>query len=85
MRMKTDAHRRAVAVMPGAVIFELAVPCDVFGIPWPEFVDPWDGFTLCTAGPGTVIAGRFETTTPFGLDELTAAETVIVPACTNHA
>ena len=26
---------------PGAVIFELAVSCEVFAIPGPEYVDPW--------------------------------------------
>ena len=83
MRMKTDAHRRAVAVMPGAVIFELAVPCEAFAIPRPEFVDRWCEVTLCVSAPGTVIVGGFAATTPFGLDELTAADTAIVPACTN--
>ena len=83
MRKKTDAHRIAVAVMPGAPIFELAVPCEVFGIPRPELADPWYDFKLCATEPGTVIAGGFATTTPFGLDDLAAADTVIVPACTN--
>ena len=72
-------------MIPGAAIFELAVPCEAFAIPRPEFVDRWREVTLCVSAPGTVIAAGFATTTPFGLDELTAAETVIVPACTNHA
>ena len=28
-------------MLQGAVIFELAVPCEVFAIPGPEYVDPW--------------------------------------------
>lgn len=81
MRKKTDTHRIGVAVMPGAPIFELAVPCEVFGIPRPELIDPWYAFQLCATEPGTVVAGGFAATTPFGLDELARADTVIVPAC----
>lgn len=83
MRNKTDTHRVAVAVMPGAPMFELAVPCEVFGIPRPELVDPWYEFQLCTTKPGATIASGFTTTTPFGMRELANADTVIVPACTN--
>ena len=86
MRKKSDAHVVAVAVMPGAPIFELAVPCEVFGTPRPDLVDPWYEFQLCATRPGAVIAGGFASTSPFGLDDLAAADTVIIPACTNvHA
>jgi len=69
--------------MPGAPIFELAVPCEVFGIPRLDLVDPWYDFMLCALAPGTVVAGGFEAKTPYGLDELAAADTVIIPACIN--
>jgi AraC family transcriptional regulator, transcriptional activator FtrA len=86
MRKKTDIHRVAVAVLPDAPIFELAVPCEVFGVARPELVDPWYEFRLCATEPGAVTAGGFATTTPFGLADLVTADTVIVPACTNvHA
>ena len=65
--------------MPGAAICELAVPCEVFAIPRPEYVDPWWDVTLCASAPCTVIAGVFATTKPFGVDELAAADTAIVP------
>ncbi|GLY85197.1 GlxA family transcriptional regulator [Actinoallomurus iriomotensis] len=83
MRKRTDAHRVAVAVMPGAPIFELAVPCEVFGISRPELADPWYEFRLCATEPGATIAGGFTSTSPCGLDDLAAADTVIVPACAN--
>ncbi|GLY64872.1 AraC family transcriptional regulator [Amycolatopsis taiwanensis] len=83
MRKKSDTHRVAVAVLPGAPIFELAVPCEVFGIPRPELADPWYEFQLCATEAGATIAGGFTATTPFGLDDLAAADTVIVPACRN--
>ncbi|MBR7833384.1 helix-turn-helix domain-containing protein [Actinospica durhamensis] len=83
MRKKTDAHRVAVAVMPGTPIFELAVPCEVFGIARPELADPWYEFRLCAPEPGTTVAGGFTATASFGLEELVEADTVIVPACTS--
>lgn len=83
MRKKTDICRVAVAVMPGAPIFELAVPCEVFGIPRPELADPWYEYQLCATEPGAVVACGFACTAPFGLKELAAADTVIVPACSN--
>ncbi|MBP2217061.1 helix-turn-helix domain-containing protein [Arthrobacter sp. CAN_C5] len=86
MRNRTDMHQVAVAVMPGAPIFELAVPCEIFGIPRPELDGSWYDFQLCATEPGATIAGGFASTTPFGLDELVQADTVIVPACSDiHA
>jgi len=83
MRKKTDIHVVALAALPGAPIFEVAVPCEVFGVPRPELVDPWYGFRVCATQPGAAIAGGFATTTSHGLDDLVTADTVIVPACTN--
>lgn len=83
MRNKTDMHRVALAVMPGAPIFELAVPCEVFGIARPELSDPWYEFKVCAGVPKTRIAGGFVTETEATLDDLVRADTVIIPACTN--
>ena len=86
MRKKTDTHRVAVAVMVGAPVFELAVACEVFGIPRPELANPWYEFQLCATEPGASIASGFTTTTRFGMNDLANADTVIIPACTNvHA
>jgi AraC family transcriptional regulator, transcriptional activator FtrA len=74
-------HVVAVAVLPEAPIFELAVPCEVFGIDRPDLVDPWYELRLCTVGPGrTRVAAGFEVDSPHGLEALAAADTVIVPA-----
>jgi AraC family transcriptional activator FtrA len=86
VRNKTDVHRVALAVMPGAPIFEVAVPCEVFGIARPELADPWYEFQVCATEPGVTIAAGFLATTGSGLDDLVTADTVIVPACTDlHA
>jgi AraC family transcriptional activator FtrA len=83
MRNKTDIHRVALAVMPGAPIFELAVPCEVFGVARPELSDPWYGFEVCTTVPDAVVAGGFVAGGASTLDDLVTADTVIVPACVN--
>lgn len=81
MRKNSDAHRVAVAAMPGAPLFELAVPCEVFGVPRLDLVDPWYELQICATQPGAAVAGGFVPTAGFSLDDLVEAETVIVPAC----
>ena len=76
-------HTVAVAVTPHAPIFELAVPCEVFGISRPELMDPWYGFRLCARDPETPVAAGFRVATTCGLEGLMGAGTVIVPACAN--
>jgi AraC family transcriptional regulator, transcriptional activator FtrA len=75
-------HVVAVAVLAGAPIFELAVPCEVFGVDRPELADPWYELRLCAVEPGrTPVAAGFWVETEHGLEALAAADTVIVPAC----
>jgi AraC family transcriptional regulator, transcriptional activator FtrA len=75
-------HVVAVVVTPGAPIFELAVPCEVFGIDRPELADPWYELRLCTVEPGrTRVAAGFEVDPGHGLEVLAEADTIIVPAC----
>src|SRR2546430_14977477 len=69
----------ALAVTPDVPIFEVAIPCEVFGLARPDWVDPWSSFTVCA--PGDVPVGSwFRTDTSHGLAELASADTVIVPA-----
>lgn len=70
----------ALAVTPGVPVFEVAIPCEVFGLGRPEWMDPWYDFTVC-APAGARFGGWFRADTAHGLDELVAADTVIVPAC----
>lgn len=84
MRKRPDIpHRVALGVMSDAPIFELAVPCEVFGIARPELSDPWYEFVVCAAEPKTAVAAGFGTLSAGPLDDLVAADTVIIPACTN--
>jgi AraC family transcriptional activator FtrA len=79
MRTITDMPSIALAVTADVPIFEVAIPCEVFGLARPDWVDPWYEFRVCA--PADVSVGSwFRTDTPHGLDSLAAADTVIVPA-----
>ncbi|GAA4902874.1 helix-turn-helix domain-containing protein [Stackebrandtia albiflava] len=71
-----------MVITPGAPIFELAVPCEVFGVARPDLAADWYEFVMCAAEPGTTVAGGFVAGEVRDLAELSTADTVIVPACT---
>jgi len=80
MRTVTDMPSVALAVTLGVPVFEVAAPCEVFGLARADWVDPWYDFMVCA--PADVrFGGWFRADTPHGLDELALADTVIVPAC----
>nr|WP_245725003.1 helix-turn-helix domain-containing protein [Micromonospora citrea] len=69
--------------LPSWDLYELAIPCTVFGKPQPDLVDPWYELRLCGMDPGPAdrpaesgIAMRCR----YGLDDLVGADTVIVPS-----
>lgn len=76
-------HRVVVPVLEGLPLFELAVPCEVFGRDRSDLHQDWYEFRLCSAQPGSEVSimhgavlspGR-------GPEELDAADTIVVPAC----
>jgi transcriptional regulator GlxA family with amidase domain len=75
-------HRIAIPVTPDIPLFELAVPCEVFG-PRDDFPVPWwYDVRLCAVQDGPVrTSGRLLFDSALGLDELIQADTVIVTAC----
>ncbi|MEU9580389.1 GlxA family transcriptional regulator [Streptomyces chilikensis] len=78
-------HVVAVAVTDGAATFELAVPCEVFGIDRSDLVDPWYELRLCAAEPGPLrTPSGLTLSTPYGLDDLVEADTVVVAACSRR-
>ena len=75
-------HTVATVVGPYVAMFETAVPCEVFGLDRSDLADPWYRHILCAATSrpmrtpeGCTIA------TPYGLDDVAGADTVVVPAC----
>ncbi|MFD7665879.1 GlxA family transcriptional regulator [Streptomyces sp. NPDC059788] len=75
-------HVVAIAVTDATPTFELAVPCEVFGIDRSDIADPWYELRLCAAEPAplrTPAGLRIEA--PYDMDDLLEADTVIVAAC----
>lgn len=70
--------------VPSWDLYELSIPCTVFGKPQSDLADPWYDLRLCGTGTphaddppaDTALALR----TRYGLDDLAGADTVIVPS-----
>jgi AraC family transcriptional activator FtrA len=79
-------HTIAVYAFDGMAPFELGVVVEVFGLARPELTGllaaPWYDVKVCADEPGTPLnaVGGFSLTARHGLDELAAADTVIVVA-----
>jgi AraC family transcriptional activator FtrA len=73
-------HNVAAVIDEGALTFDFAIPCEVFGLDRSDIVDPWYEFMLVAAGKR-----RIRTQTGFvveathGLAALARADTIIVP------
>lgn len=81
MRKNHANHRVAVVLTPGAPLFEVAVPCEVFGAARPGLVDPPYELVLCATEPGLTVASGFLATGAGTLQDAADADTLIVPAC----
>ena len=74
-------HTVAVVLVDGGSAFETAVAVEVFGLDRRDIVDPWYRFLPCAADePPLRIVGGFSVDTPWRLEHLRAADTVIMPA-----
>jgi transcriptional regulator GlxA family with amidase domain len=74
-------HIIGLVVTDGAPVFELAVPCEVFGVDRSDLADPWYDLRLCAAGTGPLrTTSGLRIDTAYGLDELVRADTVVVAA-----
>src|SRR4029450_8533226 len=70
----------AAVIDQGALTLDLAIPCEVFGLDRSDIVDPWYEFRLVAAGETPVRTQTgFTIHTPYGLSELSRAETIVVP------
>ena len=78
-------HTVAALAANGAGVFELAVPCEVFGLDRSYLVDPWYEFKVCAPAkkPGIVSTNSgFSFYAEHGLDAVVTADTVVV--CAGH-
>ena len=73
-------HTVAAVIDQGALTFDLAIPCEVFGFDRSDIVSPWYEFFVAAAGKTPVRTQTgFDLHTPYGLDDLARADTIIVP------
>ena len=80
--MRRRRPRVATVLSNDVHIFEMAVPCEVFGIDRSELASPWYEHRLCAVEPGPVrIADADLVVEPrFGLSTLRWADTIVIPA-----
>jgi|SRR3954447_2809284 AraC family transcriptional activator FtrA len=70
----------AAVIDQGALTFDMAIPCEVFGLDRSDIAAPWYEFLLASAGDRRVVtATGFPIEVPHGLEALDRADTVIVP------
>jgi AraC family transcriptional activator FtrA len=70
----------AAVVDQGALTFDFAIPCEVFGLDRSDIVDPWYEFLVVGAGDRRVRTQTgFVMEAPHGLEALERADTIVVP------
>ena len=78
-------HRVVVPVPLGTPVFELAVPCEVFGVDRSDVVADWYDFRLCPVGPAPVALPHGLVLTGGGtLDDVAAAGLLDGRRATTH-
>src|SRR5437667_1458073 len=79
--MAAKRHLVAAVVSGEVAPFELAVACEVFGIDRSDLGVPWYRFMVCAAEPPPLrTSSGFTIDTPYGIDDLRRADTIVVPA-----
>ncbi|MFC9660734.1 GlxA family transcriptional regulator [Nocardia sp. NPDC127606] len=74
---------RSVSVLAydGMTAFETGIVIEVFGLTWSDIEQPWYELKICTETPDPVrVIGGAAMTSPYGLAEFAAADTVVVPS-----
>jgi transcriptional regulator GlxA family with amidase domain len=73
-------HTVAAVVEQGALTFDFAIPCEVFGIDRSDIAAPWYEFLVVAAGERRIRTQTgFVLEAPHGLRALARADTIVVP------
>jgi transcriptional regulator GlxA family with amidase domain len=73
-------HTVVAVATHGVLTFDLAVPCEVFGWDRSYLGVEWYDFKVCAADPPPLrTCTGFTIDTPYGLDDVADADTIIVP------
>ncbi|MDO3647690.1 helix-turn-helix domain-containing protein [Nocardia mangyaensis] len=71
----------SVLAYDGMTSFETGIVIEVFGLVWPDIDQPWYELTVCTETPEPIrVIGGATLSSPHGLAEFAAADTVVVPS-----
>ncbi|MFC4376709.1 GlxA family transcriptional regulator [Nocardia halotolerans] len=71
----------SVLAYDGMTAFETGIVIEVFGLVWPDIDQPWYELKICTETPDPIrVIGGATLTSPYGLTEFAAADTVVVPS-----
>ncbi|WP_052669184.1 helix-turn-helix domain-containing protein [Nitriliruptor alkaliphilus] len=73
------AHRVVTLLSPGANPFEFGVACEVFAIDRPELGIEWYDHRLAAVARPLVVNGGWTIDTPYGIEALEDADTIILP------
>jgi transcriptional regulator GlxA family with amidase domain len=77
-------HTVAAVVDQGALTFDFAIPCEVFGIDRSDIASPWYELLVVAAGERRVRTQTgFTIEAPHGLAALDRADTIVVPGWTS--
>jgi AraC family transcriptional regulator, transcriptional activator FtrA len=82
-RPRNRRHQVVVPVFDGLPLFELAVPCEVFGRDRRDLHQDWYEFSLCSAAAATSVSIMHGAVLDpgHGPAKLDTADTIVVPAC----
>lgn len=70
----------AAVIDQGALTFDFAIPCEIFGLDRSDIVEPWYEFLVVAASDRRVRTQTgFVLEAPHGLDALERADTIVVP------
>src|SRR3954454_9944936 len=73
-------HTVAAVIDQGALTFDFAIPCEVFGVDRRDIADPWYELLVVAAGDRRVRTQTgFAIEAPHGLCALARADTIVVP------
>jgi transcriptional regulator GlxA family with amidase domain len=79
-------HVVAAVVDQGALTFDFAIPCEVFGLDRSDIASPWYEFLVVAAGERTVrMQTGFTLEAPHDLTALGRADTIVVPGWSSPA
>lgn len=80
---RRDRHRVVVIATQDVPLFELSIPCEIFGVDRTDLTPDWYEFELVAGTTGTTTSRGLTVPAGRGLAALEDADTIIVPACSS--